>query len=191
MTLVEVIVVIVVLLTLVAIVWLVIGPRAKEAAYGASVRHDLSQLQISLQLYMSDYDDEFPHRFSALRTHVREAPHKSTGMAQPLTGCASRTTYRFMRHADYLLGESMYSAKFPFDPAVNAVFKAPFFCRKPGSQESFNFMTTGGQVQELSRPVHEVLGVRLDGAIGWFDSHEQWQEEWASKVGLNLYSGRK
>src|SRR5690554_1480144 len=128
LSLVETLVAIAILLTIVAIIWLVVGPKAKVSAYESSVRADLQQIAMAINIYMADYDDQYPARFRDIPLHVPGTPRKATEMREPLPDCGRPMDYFYLRNFSYLAGERKYKAKFPWNPEQNAIVKQNFFC---------------------------------------------------------------
>jgi hypothetical protein len=181
-TLVEVLVVTAIVVSLVAVGWMLLAQAAKRRALEVGVRNDLRQFVVALTMYKSDYDGVYPLGADALHRHVPNVPLEPTNIREPLPGCgAGSVEYHFTRNISILTLEKKYHAEYPFDERVNPVVKTPGICRKPGTTQEFVFYGAG-HWQPRVREVKLVLGAKIDGSVGWFDSLEQWEEEFAGKA---------
>lgn len=182
LTLVEILVVTAIVGTIAVILTLALRP-AKDRALEAHFRAELQQLSAAINIYMGDYDDRYPTTLRAVKAHLPETPIKPTGLKERLPGCGSgNLNYNYTRNIGFLRGEARYKAQYPFDIKVDPIIVASFFCKKTGANKEFTTFDGDGNPVKVMGDVGVVLGVRLDGHVGWFDEPAMWMEEFRSKA---------
>jgi type II secretory pathway pseudopilin PulG len=178
-TLVEILIATLIVAILSATLWMVLAPRTKESAFEVQIKNDLKQLVSGLHVYMADNDDKYAPMMTSLPDTLPKRMKATRAMRPDATG-------RYLTELDYNYTYTTFARRVEkyfnptnrFDPAKNAIFKAPFHPRK---KKGIHYQITSPGVFKAHQTNNaaDFLGVRMDGSIAWFNFWELWEYEMA------------
>ena len=177
-TLVEVLVAIAILMLIATIVWLALGPVAKEKSVEARIRSDLKQIVTAVNIYMADNDDKLPLREDALPKGTPKKiegldKHGSIGSPYGGNGYFYTQPYRMQVFSERF-------ARYPWDSKSDPIVKAYMRFRVTGQKERYLDFDHKGGTQWKVREQTLLLGGRLDGSIAWFPVTQEFEREFAA-----------
>ena len=174
-SLVEIIVVIAILMVLMGVLWLVVGPKAKERAIQTRITSDLRQIVVAINIYMADNEGRYPRGFSDLPSTT---PQKYENW--PLHGYASRGTghyfFTYSPRTRERLGRYPFQVK--FDPDKHPIVGAGFFQpREPFVEKCMKRMPGVEERTMIDCPFHWEMSGFLDGSVRWTKQRDEWRRE--------------
>ena len=172
-SLVETLVVSCIVAILSAVIWMAAGPRLRAQAELRSAKSNLRQLAFAVNLYMSDNKDEPP-------ISLRNVAIPGLSISDPRNGGQLIYTLGRLEVSRQGLGEF---ESFGFNPAVNSIIKCPGVNDWHGRTDTMMVPNGRGGFKPFEVPALgkddklHLLGVRLDGSTGWFDTFEGWEKD--------------
>jgi hypothetical protein len=183
LTMPEILVVTAILIFLGTTLWFVLGPSVKAKRWEMRVKNDLRQILVATHQYTADNDGEYPINIWSFAPHVPKGIEEFPETSPLRAGTSGHAKYFFVYGLAQRNRYECHPLAERFDESRHAIVKASFFGKIVGEYQRPFYSLPGHPPKYITSKDHKVLGIRLDGALGWHRDMDTWQMEWLTVGG--------
>ncbi|MBX3119469.1 MAG: prepilin-type N-terminal cleavage/methylation domain-containing protein [Fimbriimonadaceae bacterium] len=176
-TLPEILIVIAIIAILCVTLTLLLRPVVMRKSHETAIRVDLKQNVSAINLYMSDYDGNYPNYLHSLEGSYKYVKGRPELADYP--GSHGLPEYSLTYNWGVRIAEKRRPLTTKFDPVSDPIVKAEFFPRSLGfiNKRYFSSPKQGFANSISKTEAFEVLGGYLDGHVKWCPMLSDWEDE--------------